>query len=204
MNPRLFDEAIEDLRRRLPRPDLVAAVLFGSAARGEATEDSDIDLLVVPKRVTSFPRVNRVIEAVERERNVRVGIIVAKPTLEDVERQLLDSILREGKVLAGAMPKVDVRDLDLEPVRLVALDLRELPNPEKVRLARTLFGYRTRKRYRRKVYSREVPGKLKGWRGRQINRGTILVPERHIGELDRILRERGAKRWIIPMWIQRP
>ncbi|MBI4415386.1 MAG: nucleotidyltransferase domain-containing protein [Euryarchaeota archaeon] len=204
MNPPRFDEAVEDLRLRLPRKALRYSVLFGSAARGEATEDSDLDLLLIVRSARDEERVLRVIRDVELRHHVRIGTLFAGAHLRELERQLLDSILREGKPLLGRLPRVDVRELDLEPVRLVAFDLASLPNARKVKLARELFGYETRRRYDGKTYVRRVRGKLDGWGGRKISRGAVLVPEAASSQLDRLLQSYGAKRILIPMWIQRP
>lgn len=203
MNPDRFDAAVEDLRRRLPRPATRAAVVFGSVARGEATEDSDLDLLVIPRSARDEEAILAAIREVEGEHDVPIAAILADLSLSDLERQFLDSVLREGMPIVGAMPRVDVRELQLEPVRLVNFDLRELPVPRKVRLERELFGYTTRKRYRGKEYVRSVPGRLAEWGGRKIGRGTVLVPERAASSLDRLLRAHGAKRIMIPMWIQK-
>lgn len=204
MNPPRFEEAIEDLRTHLPRKEVRSAVLFGSASRGEATEDSDLDLLVVTRTSRAEERVLKAIRDIELRRRVRIGTVFARPALREVERQLLDSILRAGTVVRGALPRVDVRELDLEPVRLAAFDLRGLTNAGKVRLARELFGYETRKRYRGKTYVRRVRGKLEAWGGRKIARGAVLVPEKSAADLDRLLKSHRAKRLLIPVWIQRP
>lgn len=203
MNPPSFDAAIERLRQALPRSALVAAVVFGSVARGEATEESDLDLLVIP-RSGHEDDVLDAVRQVETDARIRIAAIVASPSLDELERQFLESILREGKVILGELPKVDLRELDLEPMRLVAFDLRDLDHREKVRLERELFGYVTRKKYKRKEYRREVPGKLSEWGGRRIGRGTLVVPERVVPEIDRFLRSHRAKRILIPIWIQRP
>ncbi len=204
MNPLRLDEAIDDLRTHLPRKGVLGAVLFGSAARGEATEDSDLDLLVVTRTERDEERVLEAIRNVELRRRVRIGTIFARPALREIERQLLESILREGKAILGTLPRVDVRELDLEPVRLAAFDLAGLTNARKVRLARELFGYETRKRHNGKTYVRRVRGKLDAWGGRKIARGAVLVPEKWSADLDRLLRSHRAKRILIPMWIQRP
>ena len=204
VNPLRLEEAIDDLRTHLPRKAVLGAILFGSAARGAAEEDSDLDLLVVTRTERAEERVLEAIRNVELQRNVRIGTIFARPALREVERQLLESILREGKAIVGTLPRVDVRELDLEPVRLAAFDLAGLPNARKVRLARELFGYETRKRHNGKTYVRRVRGKLDAWGGRKIARGAVLVPERSAAELDRLLGSHRAKRILIPMWIQRP
>ncbi len=204
MNLPRFERAVADLRRRLAVPPVEAAVLFGSAARGEAGEESDLDLLIVHRAGADPEAVLAPVREVEYDHKVRIGTLVADPGLQGVERQLLDSILREGVVLVGAMPRLDVRELDLLPVRLVTVDLRGLPHRRKMQLAREIFGYSTRKRYKRKVYLHRRPGRIEAWGGRRLGRGVFLVPERHRAEVDRLLRSYGAKRLMIPMWIQSP
>ena len=204
MSPKRFEDAVEHLRERIPGNSATAVVLFGSVARGEATEDSDIDLLIIRKRGHDDEEALQAVRAVEGEDHVRIATVFTGPGMRDLDRQFLDSILRQGRTLVGKMPKVDVQELDLEPVRLVRFDLRGLPGAKKVRLARELFGYTTRKRYKRKVYTRQTRGLLEAWGGRQIGRGTVIVPESRASEVDSFLRSRGAKRIIVPVWIQRP
>lgn len=50
----MLDEVVTALREGL-REDLVAVVLFGSHARGEATETSDWDLLVIARQLPGPP-----------------------------------------------------------------------------------------------------------------------------------------------------
>ena len=49
VSPSLAPEIVQDLIQRIRRavPETVRIVLFGSAARGELTPDSDVDVLVV-------------------------------------------------------------------------------------------------------------------------------------------------------------
>ena len=204
MNPPRFDEAVEDLRRRLPRRATAAAILFGSTARGEATEESDIDLLIIPRRGHPMEEILPAIREVEGVRNVRIGVLDTDSGFTNLDRQLVDQILRDGRPLVGAVPPVTVSALELQPFRLVAFSLKGLTQPRKMALARVLFGYATEKRYKRKRYRRRVPGRIREWGGRKVSPGSVLIPERWAGEMAEILRTYGAKRILVPVWIQRP
>lgn len=194
-----------DLRARLSDRDVVAVVLFGSVARGEATEASDIDLLVLPRNARGERRVMAQIRAIEESRAVKFSSVVSRsPRLVDLERQFVESIVRQGIVLAGQMPLLSPWDLDLEPVRLLGLNLAGMDQPSKVRLERVLFGYSTHRRRGTKTYSSSSKGLVSGWGGRRMGRAIVVVPEPAVPELERVLRAHGARRILVPAWIQRP
>ena len=79
-------------------------ILFGSHARDEADEGSDLDLFIIQNSTASNREVRRQVERLLLGRRFAVDIIVRRP--EDVQRNLEDGnpfythhIFREGKVL---------------------------------------------------------------------------------------------------------
>ena len=118
-------EARRDPRLEIHRitPDLVAyivekivrgiaprqIILFGSRSRGQETESSDLDLLVVQDSGRPNREVRRQIEYLLCGRRFAVDLIVVTP--EQVERNVADGnpfytrhILAEGKVLYDRAP----------------------------------------------------------------------------------------------------
>jgi predicted nucleotidyltransferase len=100
-------ELIELVGRRLADAAASPArvILFGSAARGELTRDSDLDFLVIEREVE-----NRVAEAVRlRDAIGRIGwpvdVIVMDEDLAarraKVRGTMVHHALREGRVVAG-------------------------------------------------------------------------------------------------------
>ena len=205
MNPPTIDRAIEALRALLGRASGVrSAVLYGSCARGTAREDSDIDIVVV----VSEGRVDRLREAihdVESAFDVNVSPLVLRVNeLDRLDRQFLDSLLREGVSLAGPPIAVSLQDLRLRPIRVVSFDVSHLPPSEKMRLYRSLDGYATVKRRGRKRYERKVDGFLREVGGWRVGRGAVVVPEAALPRLEEILARVKAKRWTIAAWAQAP
>jgi len=101
------DDALAEIIRRIVRvaaPERI--VLFGSAARGEAGPDSDLDLLVIkPGR---YHR-GRLIDAIYRSLiGVGQAVDVVVVTPEDVDRYrdalglVIAPALREGRVVYAA------------------------------------------------------------------------------------------------------
>jgi predicted nucleotidyltransferase len=80
-------------------------ILFGSAARGDAGPDSDLDFLIIKKDPPHFgeDRIRELSRLIERK--VPVDFVVYRP--DEFEQRLrmgdpfLKSILKEGKVLHG-------------------------------------------------------------------------------------------------------
>ncbi len=86
---------LSGLRQALrTEPSVSLAVLFGSAARGDAHEGSDVDVLVVTR-----PRADR--RALAARLSERVVTEVQLVELEDAREKplLLAEVLREGRVL---------------------------------------------------------------------------------------------------------
>ena len=97
---RMIDEMV---RRIVARFDPERIILFGSAARGEAGPDSDVDLLVV-MRVQGLKRQNQLeIRRVLRGIRTPVDIVVSTPEEFDWRQEIVGTIeypaVKEGRVL---------------------------------------------------------------------------------------------------------
>ncbi|MCS6829030.1 MAG: nucleotidyltransferase domain-containing protein [bacterium] len=99
-------EILNDIVKRLVEgyaPQKV--ILFGSYARGEASEDSDIDLLII--KDTEKPPIERwqEVKRLLRDRNRRVSVSPLVYTSEEIARRLsvrdffIEEVLEEGIVL---------------------------------------------------------------------------------------------------------
>jgi len=205
MNPPKIERAVAALRELLIRDGRVrSAILYGSCARGTAREDSDIDVLILVSD-GAVDRLRDSIHDIESAFDVTVSpIVLRSDDVDRLDRQFLDSVLREGIPLAGRPPRVSLQDLQLRPIRVVSFDLSHLPPSEKMRLYRLLDGYHTVKRRGRKRYERRVDGFLKEVGGRRVGRGAVVVPEAALPRLEEILSKMKAKRWTIAAWAQVP
>ncbi|MBC8232178.1 nucleotidyltransferase domain-containing protein [bacterium] len=101
VTPALLDYIIAKIVREIEPKQII---LFGSRARGDETDSSDVDLFVVQDREPSNREVRRKIEHLLWGRRFGVDLIVRRP--EDVARNLADRnpfytqhIYSEGQVL---------------------------------------------------------------------------------------------------------
>lgn len=203
MNPPKIEKAITALKGLLQeRSEVQSAILYGSCARGTAREYSDIDILMLVSDGRPA-RLREEIHDIESEFDVSVSCLILRPQeISQLDRQFLDSVLREGVPLTGQLPEVSIQDLQLRPIRVVSFDLSPLKPSEKMRLYRLLDGYITVKRRGRKRYEHKVEGFLKEVGGWRIGRGAVAVPEAAAPQLEEILSKAKAKRWTIAAWVQ--
>ncbi|OGS46832.1 MAG: hypothetical protein A3K66_04035 [Euryarchaeota archaeon RBG_16_67_27] len=205
MNPPRFDEAIRAAAQELANvPGVRSAVLFGSAARGRATEESDIDLFIDCDREAEDTAWKALLATDRRFRVEFSPIFYRSEEREAFDKQFLESIVRQGRALFGSLPAVTPAQLDLQPLRLVSYQTGRLSPRKRAQFLREVDGYETRKRVGRKTYVVRKTGFLREAGGWRIGRGAVVVPEESIEAFDELLRRYGATRHIVPIWSQRP
>ncbi len=101
-----FEKEIQKITKQIIekyKPEKI--ILFGSAARGEYTKDSDADFLIIKKDTPHYgaDRIRELSRIIERK--IPVDFFIYKP--EEFEKRLamgdpfLKLILKEGKILYG-------------------------------------------------------------------------------------------------------
>ncbi len=203
MNPAKFDDCLREVRAYLEnRREAESALVYGSVAVGTAGPESDLDLLIVSPR-GSHEELARDLFRIGARSDVTVSpYLVERTELERLDPQFLEAIVRDGVVLKGKPPEPSLRVLQLEPYQLVTLQLDKLNQREKVGLSRELYGYRSERKYKRKLYRSRKQGFLERVGGRKLGRGTFLIPARAWPELEALLQKRGGKRWAFTVWVQ--
>src|SRR3989344_8269025 len=140
----MFENVIDEVRKRFAGNKAVSAImLFGSVARGEARRGSDIDLFFVLFRKNKKTEgvISETLLRLEKEYKVNIQHIIANKNFDTINRQFLDTILREGVVLHGTLPAISMQKLDLEPYSLIRYSLLNVSQPEKMRIQRALSGF---------------------------------------------------------------
>ncbi|HHT9133267.1 MAG TPA: nucleotidyltransferase domain-containing protein [Candidatus Avalokitesvara rifleensis] len=102
-----WKEALKDFTQRVSKlygNKLESVILYGSHAREEATEQSDIDLLIVLKDFKEFweefHRVSPIASSISLKHNVVISAIpMKKEEYESKITPLLLNVKREGKVV---------------------------------------------------------------------------------------------------------
>lgn len=102
----LYEKTINKLKERLIRElgdNIDSIVLYGSVARNEAREDSDIDILVVIEKDDLYKTVSDISYEVDLKNGTHTTIFWATPKeLENYAKRgspFLESVVEEGVIL---------------------------------------------------------------------------------------------------------
>lgn len=202
----MFEDVIDDIKNAFASKKYIRAIiLFGSVARGEATQRSDIDLCIIVSsgrsRVEKF--VSATILHIEKKHNMNIQYVFTDAGFTRMNKQFLDTILREGRVIHGKLPEIPIQKLDLEPYSLIKYNLVHLPQSEKMKISRMLFGKETQKVYKGKVYVSKKKGFLMECGGIRTGIASLLIPSKYARKIVNELRGYGAQVRVIPAWLQK-
>jgi len=180
------------LLQKLTSDELAAVeqiVLFGSAARAEATAESDVDLLVqTSSREPLRKRIIKLVEDFEASARVRdhwkmlgvrlpLSVKVGQPTDWDV---VPAAIAEHGRVLYGPYRPQAGRG------RSGAVFCWEnITSPRvRVNLFRNLFGYLS--------HGKRYPGLVQQLKGQRLTKGAIWIPVEHLTQIQKLFRTNGV------------
>ena len=205
-----FKDIVFDFAKRVSDIDIMQyIILFGSVARGEADRRSDVDFLVVfdtelpPESIKERERIGEIALDLEKKYDRSIQIIFTNRNFDGLDRQFVEEILREGIILYGRIPQIDVGKLKLEPFTLIHFSLKRLGKSDKMRVKKALYGHRTVKEYKGKVYRSEVKGLVEEFGGIRTGIASVLIPARKTKEFLEVLKKFGVEYNTIDVWISR-
>ncbi len=174
-----FKEPIFEFVKQISElEELISITLFGSVAKDEATEQSDIDFLIVVSNMKIEKNIITIANGISDKYNKKFQVIVKTGKLEGLDSSMIEDISKDGVLLYGLPIKVKQKDLELEPYLLAIYSLAELPQSEKMKFKRAFFGsesvFKGKKKYRT-----VQEGLLKMCNGAKLGRGAIIFPSKH-------------------------
>jgi len=171
-------------------------VLFGSVARGEADEGSDIDLFIDVWSKSSVEDVKRYVAEAEKRfyiisekkwslLGVKLPIKCMVGVLEDAQwRSLRSDIISSGYTLLG---KFEEKEGGWTHYALINYSLSALKQAKKMKLLRKLFGYAVKKGKKKYVQ----PGIIEETGGAKLSSNVLLIPVEKSREIVKLLNSFG-------------
>lgn len=176
-------------------PGVLAAVLFGSAARGEATIDSDIDIAVIYTK-----KEEATMRRVEGFAPPRVHIVHITPRELEKNVSLAGALSGEGLLLFGKPVVLQAQKLKLKPMVIIAYDTGGLDVNTRNKLSHALYGRASTIKRGKKLYVRRYEGLAARPGVSKIGKAVLLVSRERATSITKTLEAHGAKWKEIPVW----
>jgi len=185
-------EDIKELGREFGKINGVeAVVLFGSYARGDFDEGSDVDLLLIFQDKFSLEGGWRKITETTAKRHVFVQVVAM--TADELRLSpLLSVVLREGKTLFSTEGFSLQGLANFKPYALVSYDLKSMTPDNKVKFVQTLQG--------RKSGKYAYKGILLELGGFKVGRNCLLLPQESVAKLTDFFDKEGVTYFIRHVW----
>jgi len=168
-----------------------AVVLFGSYARGDFDEGSDVDLLLVFRDNFSLGDGWHKVTETTAKRHMFVQVVAM--TIDELRSSpLLSVVLREGKMLFSTEGFSLHGLAEFKPYALVSYDLRSMAPDSKVKFVQTLQG--------RKSGKYAYKGMLLELGGFKVGRNCLMIPQESVTKLTDFLDKEGVAYFIRHVW----
>ena len=185
-------EEIKELGREIGEiKGVQAVILYGSYARGDFDEGSDVDLLIVFQDPQSLKHGWRSAMKITAKRNIFIqAVIMAVNELRS--SALLSSILREGKILYSTQSFNLLGLAKFKPYALITYNLSKMSPNRKIKCIQTLYG--------RKSGKYTYKGVLTQLNGLKIGRNSLMIPFENIAKLTDFLDKEGITYVVRHVW----
>lgn len=203
-----FKEVLFKFVREACVEDVANIFVFGSVAKGTADNRSDIDLLVIfdtesedIDRLEAKNRISELALSLEREYERALQIIFSNKRLNGLERYFIEKVFNEGILLYSKSPRIAIKGLEMESYGLFLYQVNNLDIKERLKVKRVLFGYKTSKKVKGRVYRTEKEGLVAEVGGCRLNSGTIVIPKKNTKRIEEALKEFRVKYKIVDIWL---
>lgn len=174
-----FKESVFEFVKRASDLEKVESItLFGSVATGKAKVDSDIDFLVVVSDQRVGKDLTEIANGLEDKYNKKFQVLIKTKKLEELDPSTIEDISINGILLYGLPLKIKHERLELEPYLVAIYSLAHLPQSEKMKFKRSIFGSESVSG-KTKKYRTVQEGLLKTCGGARLGRGAIIFPSKH-------------------------
>lgn len=175
---------------------ILQIVLFGSVARGEDTEKSDIDIAIIHDSRDKFEFMKKINK--EKPDKIQTTFVHINELPDEME--IAGALSGEGLLLYGNPILIKEGKSDLKPKILISYLMAGLPQTEKMKINRALYGSISKSVFKDKEYGTETFG-LVGEPGiEKISKGVLLAERRSATKLSGLLRRFNVKFKEIPVW----
>ena len=188
-------EAIDFTNKIKGIKGILQIVLFGSVARGEDTLKSDIDIAIIHNHKDKF----ELMKEVNKHKTEKIQTTFISIDNLPKESELTGALSGEGLLLYGRPVIIKEKKLDLSAKILIAYSLADLPQTEKVKVNRALYGSVSKSSFQGKNYKTETKGLTNEPGIEKISKGVLLVKREKAPKIVNMLKRFKVKVREIPV-----
>jgi predicted nucleotidyltransferase len=176
--------------------DILQIILFGSVAIGQDTVESDIDIAIVHRSKDHFA----LMKEINKKKTDKIQTTFIHIDKLSEETELVGALSGEGILLYGRPIIIKEKKLDLQAKVLISYSLTALPQTEKVKVNRALYGSTSKVKIKGKEYKTETKGLINEPGIEKINRGVLLVQRRKAAKVLAMLKRFKVQCKELPLW----
>lgn len=177
-------------------PHILQIILFGSVARGEDRAASDIDIAIIHDSQDKFNLMNEV----NKHKSEKIQTTFVHLRDLPSETELAGALSGEGLLLYGRPLVIQEKKLNLKPQKIIIYSLTSLPQTEKMKVNRALYGSTSRSSYQGKEYATTTTGLQREPGITRIGKGVLLVEREKAAKIINMLRRFKVQVQEIPVW----
>lgn len=203
-----FKDLIFKFARHASVDDVAYIFLFGSVAKGNADRRSDIDILVVlDTENTDFEemevktRISELSLSLEKEFDRNIQVVFTNKNYNGLDAYFIQQVIKEGVLLYAKTPSIIVQGLELEYYTIIIFNLENLKSRDKMKFKRILYGHKTKKIVRRRLYESEKVGLIQQLQGIRMGAGVIAIPQKNVRNIEEELKKLKINFKEIDMWL---
>lgn len=185
-----FAQRIKELK------GILQIVLFGSVARGEDRANSDIDIAIIYDREDTF----NLMSEVNKHKSEKIQTTFVHLRDLPSETELVGALSGEGLLLYGRPIIIQEKKLNLKPKKIIIYFLTSLPQTEKMKVNRALYGSTSKSSYQGKEYTTTTKGLQREHGIVKIGKGVLLVERDKAAKTVNMLRRFKVQVQEIPVW----
>jgi len=184
-----FTEKIKDIKH------VLQIVLFGSVARGEDNEKSDIDIAIIHDSKDQF----LLIKEVNKNKNEKIQATFIHINEIANEREIAGALSGDGLLLYGKPIYITEKRMSLSAKVLIFYSMKDIQQNAKVKLSRALYGSISISKSNGKKYITKTKGIME-LGVEKISKGVLLVDRKKASQVRNTLRRFNVKFKEIPVW----